>query len=195
MKKITAIFYCVFLAFFFLTTLRTYGEDIPTESFVSVCDKIGTRYTAIFPSDWSRLLTGEIIAWGETKVEVTIGDDCMGRCGTHCPGDDELLWEFDCSESNRYTIDCLNHDACVEKYGGGLKGMFDPRCKSIMYDAVDDCYHAPECERCHDADTYCNYDIDIRELIDYIRRWKTNDPSVSISDIIDAIRIWKNGCW
>ncbi|MFO7984836.1 MAG: hypothetical protein R6U38_03165 [Desulfatiglandaceae bacterium] len=80
----------------------------------------------------------------ETSLVLVGGKNCTGRCGVKCPGDGTP----NCGGAyNRYTRDCLNHDACVGSYG-------HVHCWREAKECEDDCLYAKRCGGPYHIDPY-----------------------------------------
>ncbi|MCF8128424.1 MAG: hypothetical protein K9N10_07910 [Deltaproteobacteria bacterium] len=119
-------------------------RDIGDAGVERVCSKIGEQFPAIFPGPrWPGDLNDWVVE--PKKITDTVTDEgrCVGRCGTGCPGDGP--WKYDCGGEYRYTVDCLNHDACCDYYEKNYdhievgEGKDTNQCKQIDEQCMNDC--------------------------------------------------------
>jgi hypothetical protein len=117
-------------------TGRLHQPRIVPQSYTSLCESIGQFVIAQYTID------------GEVQEElVMIGscaaNDCLGRCGTGCaanPGNP--------AEVQRYTQECLNHDACNRATNPwDPLGLFPP-CQDEFAAATAGYFFAPDCPDC-----------------------------------------------
>lgn len=84
-------------------------RDIGNKKIENICSKIGQGSIAVYPGPtWDKSkINGNPDDWIAKGVTVG-GANCFGRCGTGCLG---------LCPGEKYTQDCLNHDACCEAHG------------------------------------------------------------------------------
>ena len=115
-------------------------RDIQNLKIEPICEKRGEQYPAVFPGPyWSKENPNFWIA----KPYLIGGDSCFGRCGLGCPVP-LLDHNLECGDAYRYTIDCLNHDACVDTYG-----FVAWQCNHLFDNCFEklggDCFYAEDC--------------------------------------------------
>ena len=91
-------------------------------SYRSICRYIGKRRTAYFT-----------VQGKKRRKRLRVGrksSGCYGRCGQQCSG------------LQRYTQECLNHDACAYDQGENLG-----ECSQEFWNASDGFFGAPECKK------------------------------------------------
>jgi len=101
------------------------SELSATTAYSSICEDIGSYKLACFPK--------QLFPYPDAQCEYVRvgGSDCMGRCGSRCSG---------LCSGTKYTEDCLNHDACVNRYH-----LTHRYCNFIFSYCSDDCFRAPDC--------------------------------------------------
>ena len=123
-----------------------------------ICNYIGHKYPAIYPGptwDERQIASNPPLFkifnaddWIAEMKDVG-GDKCYGMCGARCKGGKKKWYEAVvdkfCGE-NRYTVDCLDHDYCSQKWG-----VLDERCMQLLGRGVSDCTTAERCGNSEDA--------------------------------------------
>jgi hypothetical protein len=117
-------------------TKHSIPPRLAPQVYTSLCESIGQPVIAQYT------INGELV-----EVLVVIGscaaNECLGRCGTGCasnPGNP--------AEIQRYTQECLNHDACNRATNPqDPLGLFPP-CSDEFAAAVEGYFFAPDCPGC-----------------------------------------------
>jgi hypothetical protein len=104
--------------------------------YTSLCESIGQPIMAQYTIDGE--LVEEVVVIGSCAA-----NECLGRCGTGCasnPGNP--------AEVQRYTQECLNHDACNRATNPwDPLGLFPP-CNDEWAAAAEGYFFAPDCPDC-----------------------------------------------
>ena len=105
-------------------------ELVSVQSVTNICFALRQRYTGrYFECD-------DFLCIGRTNHRYTHlvgGGNCFGRCGEGCTG---------VPQGRRYTRDCFNHDACVQKLG-----TFALSCDIMFTLCADDAINGLRCPR------------------------------------------------
>lgn len=117
-------------------TGRPTKPPLAPQAYTSLCASIGQTVTAQYTID------------GEVQEELAMlgacaANECLGRCGTGCAANPDNP-----AATNRYTQECLNHDACNRATNAwDPLGLFPP-CSDEFQVAAEGYFFAPDCPDC-----------------------------------------------
>jgi hypothetical protein len=117
-------------------TGRLHEQRIAPQSYTSLCERIGQFVIAQYTIDGG--VQEELVMVGSCAA-----NDCLGRCGTGCaanPGNP--------AEVQRYTQECLNHDACNRATNPWDPLGLYPPCQDEFAAAAAGYFFAPDCPDC-----------------------------------------------
>jgi hypothetical protein len=106
------------------------------QAYTSLCASIGQTVTAQYTIDGA--VQAELAVLGACAA-----NECLGRCGTGCAAN-----PANPAATNRYTQECLNHDACNRATNPwDPLGLFAP-CRDEFQAAAQGYFFAPDCPDC-----------------------------------------------
>jgi hypothetical protein len=119
-----------------LQTRRLPKKHLAPQAYTSLCASIGQAVLAQYTID------------GEVQEELAMlgacaGNECLGRCGTGCASN-----LGNPAEVQRYTQECLNHDACNRATNAWDPLGLYPPCSDEFAAAVEGYFFAPDCPDC-----------------------------------------------
>jgi hypothetical protein len=117
-------------------TGRPTKPRLAPQAYTSLCASIGQTVTAQYTID------------GEVQEELAMlgacaANECLGRCGTGCAANPDNP-----AAPNRYTQECLNHDACNRATNPGEPLGILPPCRDEFQTAAEGYFFAPDCPDC-----------------------------------------------